>query len=247
MGFIEELKAKNFSIYAQWAGLISIVLLIIFGVIAFTSNPIFCILAWVIAFILVFVEVPILTKVCPTSPTFDQFVKKFENNNIRATGYIVFSTIMWISLVVSTTSLIVPAITLFFAGLFYGIASVKHQQHAASVLTGGGGVDGDKGYTLGSSNSNVPAKSSGDRSNNVVNSGNSYGGGTVGDTLEGNTVGSARSEAALAAEKRAQQAQNRGVQKGGGKLSKQLEEQQKSAHNQPEPQIHTNNLEWRVD
>ncbi|CAG8766482.1 28716_t:CDS:2, partial [Racocetra persica] len=48
------------------------------------------------------------------------------------------------------------------------------------------------------------------------------------DTSMKGTDSSSRSATAEAAEKRAQQAQNRGVQKGGGKLSKRLDERQKS-------------------
>ncbi|CAG8627662.1 2620_t:CDS:2 [Acaulospora morrowiae] len=50
------------------------------------------------------------------------------------------------------------------------------------------------------------------------------------------------SAAAEAAERRAQQAQNRGVQKGGGKLSKKLEEQ-KTSSDQPDLQPSDSNLE----
>ncbi|CAG8472116.1 483_t:CDS:2, partial [Ambispora leptoticha] len=55
-----------------------------------------------------------------------------------------------------------------------------------------------------------------------------------------------QTEAALAAERRAEQAKTRGVQKGGGKLSKQLEEQQKSVKKVDE-KPHEDNLQWRVD
>ncbi|CAG8526751.1 7026_t:CDS:2 [Ambispora gerdemannii] len=55
-----------------------------------------------------------------------------------------------------------------------------------------------------------------------------------------------QTEAALAAERRAEQAKTRGVQKGGGKLSKKLEEQQKSA-NKFDEKPSNDNLQWRVD
>ncbi|KAG1122706.1 hypothetical protein G6F42_011226 [Rhizopus arrhizus] len=88
MGFLDELKSRNFSLYAQWLGVISIALLIALGVVTLTSNPIFAIIGWVIAFILFFVEVPLCTKFCPTSPRFDSFIARFENAYFRGAVYI---------------------------------------------------------------------------------------------------------------------------------------------------------------
>ncbi|KAI8052742.1 hypothetical protein BDF21DRAFT_350415 [Thamnidium elegans] len=89
MGIFDEFKSRNFSLYAQWLGVISIVLLIALGVIAFPSNPIFSPIGWVIAFILFFVEVPLCTKFCPTSPKFDGFIARFENSYFRGIMYLV--------------------------------------------------------------------------------------------------------------------------------------------------------------
>ncbi|CAG8454010.1 10937_t:CDS:2 [Diversispora eburnea] len=50
--------------------------------------------------------------------------------------------------------------------------------------------------------------------------------------------------AAEAAERRAKQAQKRGVQKGGGKLSKKLEDQKTSSQADEPPDA---NLQWRSD
>ncbi|CAG8688321.1 9081_t:CDS:2 [Acaulospora morrowiae] len=154
MGFIEELKSKNFSIYAQWYvwkferlsflplmfGLASIVLLVVAGVLAFIYNIIFAILAWVIAFLLIFVEIPLCTKICPTSPKFDAFTKKFENHFFRTIGYLIFATLMFVSTIISRTILIAPGVTLLLAGICYGIATAKLQRHASSSITGGTGV-----------------------------------------------------------------------------------------------------------
>ncbi|CAG8630918.1 10779_t:CDS:2, partial [Paraglomus occultum] len=142
MGIVEEFRSRNFSIYAQWAGLLSILLLVLFGILAFTTfsvATVFAVIAWVIAFILVFVEVPIFLKICPTSSRFDSFIKKFKNHYVRAVGYLVCATILWLFLI-RTFVLIAPAITLTAAGIFYGIAAVTHQPHASSSITGGTGV-----------------------------------------------------------------------------------------------------------
>jgi hypothetical protein len=59
-------------------------------------------------------------QICPTSQKFDVFVRTFENHWIRTGGYIGFSIVMWISLKVSFTMLLAPAITLLIAGVCYG-------------------------------------------------------------------------------------------------------------------------------
>ncbi|KAI7901089.1 uncharacterized protein BX663DRAFT_531919 [Cokeromyces recurvatus] len=88
MGFFDEIRSRNFSFYAQWLGIISIILLIILGVFSLTSNLPFAIIGWIIAFILFFVEVPFCTKICPTSPRFDAFIARFENSYFRGAVYI---------------------------------------------------------------------------------------------------------------------------------------------------------------
>ncbi|RUS35195.1 hypothetical protein BC938DRAFT_474270 [Jimgerdemannia flammicorona] len=74
----------------------------------------------VIAFILVFVELPLCIKFCPTSPKFDAFISKFENAILRAVGYFVFSLVMFLSNLINTSTLIVAAVTLLIGSIFYG-------------------------------------------------------------------------------------------------------------------------------
>ncbi|CAO3606797.1 unnamed protein product [Mucor fragilis] len=141
MGFLDELKSRNFSLYAQWLGVISIALLIALGVVTLTSNPIFAIIGWVIAFILFFVEVPLCTKFCPTSPRFDSFIARFENAYFRGAVYIVFSVVMFLSTIINTTVLVVPAVTLLLTFISYVIAALKKQPYASTKILGGTGVD----------------------------------------------------------------------------------------------------------
>ncbi|KAI8988129.1 hypothetical protein BDF20DRAFT_833003 [Mycotypha africana] len=80
MGFLDELKSRNFSVYgqckhfdiAQQAYFVhdsnACLVLIVLGGLNFVHNVIFSIVGWVIAFILLFVEIPLLTHCCPTSP-----------------------------------------------------------------------------------------------------------------------------------------------------------------------------------
>ncbi|RIA93242.1 hypothetical protein C1645_23679 [Glomus cerebriforme] len=139
MGFIEEFKSKNFTIYAQWAGLLSIPFLFIAGGVAFLAFFLFSIIAWILAFILIFVEVPLCMKICPTSPKFDAFIKIFENNYLRTIGYLLFSVVIFI-FASKSGIYILPGLSLAITGICYGIAALKHQNHASSTLTGGSGV-----------------------------------------------------------------------------------------------------------
>lgn len=141
MGIFDEFGSKNFSLYGQWAGLVSIIFLIVFGVLNIVHNPIFSIIGWVISFILVFVELPICMRFCPTSPKFDNFISKFENAYLRAVGYLIFAVVMFLSNLVNTSTIIVAAVTLLIAAIFYAIAAIRHQPHASSRWTGGTGVD----------------------------------------------------------------------------------------------------------
>ncbi|CAG8558578.1 6651_t:CDS:2 [Paraglomus brasilianum] len=70
--------------------------------------------------------------------------------------------------------------------------------------------------------------------------------GSSSDTASGSNRQPSRAAIAAAAEQRAQQAENRGVRPGGGKLSKQLEQERKSGGKSDDtPPVA--NLEWRVD
>ncbi|KAJ3128544.1 hypothetical protein HK098_004174 [Nowakowskiella sp. JEL0407] len=68
------------------------------------------------------------------------FLKFFENNVFKAVLYAIFSAAMWLSLLAASTSLIVGAVSLSAATLFYFIAIVKKEGHSASSFTGGAGV-----------------------------------------------------------------------------------------------------------
>ncbi|KAI9489163.1 hypothetical protein BDB00DRAFT_635986 [Zychaea mexicana] len=131
MGFFDEFASRNFSLYAQWLGLISLI----------CNNPIFAIIGWVFAFVLVFVEIPLCTKFCPTSPKFDNFVAKFENSYLRGAMYLIMAIVMFLSTLINETALIAPAVTLLLTFISYAIAGLKQQPHASSKMLGGTGVD----------------------------------------------------------------------------------------------------------
>ncbi|KAF9426870.1 hypothetical protein BGZ94_005890 [Podila epigama] len=107
MSFADEFRSGNFSLYGQWQVWTVVHRLII-------------------AFLLVFIEIPLCLKCCPTSATL-------------TIGYTVFAIIMWIA-VKYTLFQFFSASLLTLAAISYGIATVRHQTPASSSITGGAGV-----------------------------------------------------------------------------------------------------------
>ena len=89
--------------------------------------------------ILIFVEIPLLLRICPTSAKFDAFIRRFTTNYMRAAIYGVMSLVQWLSLIVDGSSLIAAAVLLLI-GAFYALAGLKNQQFVGSKTLGGQGV-----------------------------------------------------------------------------------------------------------
>ncbi|KAF1348105.1 hypothetical protein BDV97DRAFT_416250 [Delphinella strobiligena] len=139
----EEFKSRNFSIYGQWSGILSMILAFALGIanifhfhwiILFSVILLFC------AFIILFIEVPLLLRICPTSSTFDQFMRRFTTNYMRAAIYLVMSVIQWLSLIAYPTSLIAAAVFLLITAIFYALAGLKGHEFAGSKTLGGQGI-----------------------------------------------------------------------------------------------------------
>lgn len=94
----------------------------------------------VCSFIIIFIEIPLLLRICPTSAKFDTFIRKFSSNYMRAAIYLVMSAIQWVSIVAMATSLIVAAVFLLIAAIFYALAGFKGQEFQGSKTLGGQGV-----------------------------------------------------------------------------------------------------------
>jgi len=92
------------------------------------------------ACILIFIEIPLLLRICPTSSKFDAFIRRFTTNYMRAAVYGIMSLVQWLSLLVSASSLIAAAVVLLIAGTFYALAGLKHQEFVGSKTLGGHGV-----------------------------------------------------------------------------------------------------------
>ncbi|KAK3203158.1 hypothetical protein GRF29_112g398985 [Pseudopithomyces chartarum] len=143
MTLAEEFKSRNFSIYAQWTGVVCIFLCFALGISNIFNPPLvipFSIVCLIYAPVILFLEVPLLLRICPTSPKFDAFIRKFETNYLRAALYLGMSVIQWVSIWAKATSLIAAAIVLLFAAIFYGLAGVKGQAFQGSKTLGGQGV-----------------------------------------------------------------------------------------------------------
>lgn len=92
------------------------------------------------SFILIFIEIPLLLRICPTSSKFDALIRRVTTNYMRAAVYLVMSAIQWVSLVAKATSLIAAAILLMIAAIFYALAGFKGQGFVGSKTLGGQGV-----------------------------------------------------------------------------------------------------------
>lgn len=90
--------------------------------------------------VLIFVEIPLLLRICPTSAKFDAFIRRFTTNYMRAAIYGVMSIVQWLSLIKSASSLIAAAVLLLIAATFYAIAGFKDQEFVGSKTLGGQGV-----------------------------------------------------------------------------------------------------------
>jgi len=143
MSIADEFRSRNFSIYAQWLGVLSILLCIALGIANIFHASlliIFSIICLVTGVVLIFVEVPLLMRICPTSDKFDGFVRRFNENWPRAGMYVGLSAVQFCSIIFGSSSLIAAAVILLLTGACYGIAALKGQEFTSSSTLGGQGV-----------------------------------------------------------------------------------------------------------
>ncbi|RYO74253.1 hypothetical protein DL766_002220 [Monosporascus sp. MC13-8B] len=141
----EEFATRNFSIYGQWLGILSMILCFALGIANFFNLfkiilVLFAILCLLSSFIILFIEVPLLLRICPTSSSFDSAIRKVSTNYMRAGTYGVMALIQWLSITVATSSLIAAAVVLTLTALCYLLAGVKGQAFVGSKTLGGAGV-----------------------------------------------------------------------------------------------------------
>ncbi|KAK4158386.1 hypothetical protein C8A00DRAFT_10818 [Chaetomidium leptoderma] len=140
----EEFATRNFSIYGQWLGILTMILCFALGIAnLFTFTVliiIFSALCLFSSFVILFIEVPLLLRICPTSPKFDTFIRKITTNYMRAATYGVMAVVQWLSLLGRASSLIAAAVFLSFTALCYLLAGIKGQAFVGSKTLGGAGV-----------------------------------------------------------------------------------------------------------
>jgi len=109
----------------------------------FTTTILIIILAAIClasSLVILFIEVPFLLRICPTSSKFDNFIRRFSTNYTRAAIYIAMAVAQWLSLISRPSSLIAAAVVLTATAIFYGVAALRKDQFMSSKTLGGQGV-----------------------------------------------------------------------------------------------------------
>lgn len=140
----EEFATRNFSIYGQWLGILSMILCFALGIAnIFTVHVltiVFSVICLVSSFVILFIEVPLLLRICPTSSTFDAAIRRVSTNYMRAAAYGGMALIQWLSMLGPKTSLIAAAVFLTLTAICYLLAAIKGQAFVGSKTLGGAGV-----------------------------------------------------------------------------------------------------------
>ncbi|KAI8950379.1 hypothetical protein F4801DRAFT_350691 [Xylaria longipes] len=145
MSIKDEFATRNFSIYGQWLGILSMILCFALGIANFFNLGhilliIFAIICLVSSFVILFLEVPLLLRICPTSSTFDAAIRRVSTNYARAAAYGVMALVQYLSIIITTSSLIAAAVVLTFTAICYALAGLKGQAFVGSKTLGGQGV-----------------------------------------------------------------------------------------------------------
>ncbi|KAI0391942.1 hypothetical protein F5Y17DRAFT_438595 [Xylariaceae sp. FL0594] len=145
MSIKDEFATRNFSIYGQWLGILSMILCFALGIANFFNLFHFVLIAFAIiclasSFIILFLEVPLLLRICPTSSSFDATIRKVSSNYMRAAVYLVMGIVQWLSIIITPSSLIAAALVLTLTAICYALAGLKGQAFVGSKTLGGQGV-----------------------------------------------------------------------------------------------------------
>ena len=91
-------------------------------------------------FLIIFIEIPLLLRICPTSEKFDTLIRRVSTNYMRAAAYGVMSAIQFISIWPMRSTLIAAAVFLLLTALCYLLAAIRGQAFIGSKTLGGQGV-----------------------------------------------------------------------------------------------------------
>jgi hypothetical protein len=92
------------------------------------------------ALVILFIEVPLLLRICPTSSTFDAAIRRISTNYMRAAAYAIMGVLQFLSRIDSATSLIAGGVFLILTAICYLLAAIKGQAFVGSKTLGGQGV-----------------------------------------------------------------------------------------------------------
>ncbi|KAI9328483.1 hypothetical protein DFJ73DRAFT_964501 [Zopfochytrium polystomum] len=148
MGLGDDFRSGNFTIYGQWSAIISIILMIVIGISVFLGMFPFAVLSFVFAFVMILLELPIITSCCPcTGPRTESFVKFFANPIFKSLLYASFAVLLWLSVLMSGSAVVISAIALSVTTVLYGIASFRRDEASGNSVLGalGGSRGGRKG------------------------------------------------------------------------------------------------------
>ncbi|KAJ3081814.1 hypothetical protein HDU99_004591 [Rhizoclosmatium hyalinum] len=85
----------------------------------------FALAGFAITFFIVILEVPFATKWCPTGPRMQKMAQFFTNPIFRTLLYAGMSAVMWLSILMASTLILIPAISLSVTTLAYAVAMFK--------------------------------------------------------------------------------------------------------------------------
>ncbi|EGF83491.1 hypothetical protein BATDEDRAFT_85033 [Batrachochytrium dendrobatidis JAM81] len=136
MTFVDDLKSGKCAIYGQFTAILTFLFLVIFGFFNLVSSLIiFSILGWVFAGIVFLVEMPFCAKCC-ANDNLKRVSDFFQANQFKACLYLVFSIVLWCSIRVQASTILVSATFMTFTTAFYAIAALRHEDPAKSSVNG---------------------------------------------------------------------------------------------------------------
>ncbi|KAJ3305952.1 Golgi apparatus membrane protein tvp18 [Kappamyces sp. JEL0829] len=138
MGCMDELKSGKFAIYAQWGGLASSIICVLVGISCLTSSTIiFAVASIAIGCLLFLLEVTWVAKCIRGT---DRIIELSKNNKMKLGLYSISSVVIWLSLLVAVSTLILPALVLTFTTGCYLGAVMRNEDPAKSGVLSQEGI-----------------------------------------------------------------------------------------------------------
>ncbi|OUM58940.1 hypothetical protein PIROE2DRAFT_15675 [Piromyces sp. E2] len=124
--FVKELTSGQCTIYGQC----------ILGLFTPAYERLQGIIDLAVGCVIILLEIPIFLKCVPSSPKFDEIIKFFEKNSMRACLYAGIAVVNWFFEIKSFSGFVIPTVTITGSAISYGIATFKNEERVTSSLTG---------------------------------------------------------------------------------------------------------------